>query len=299
MRRGAFDLVYGNNTSSSTKNGLIAAKLARLPFIYHIRAMAGAGDWRRVAFLQLADATIAVSRATAQSYSRFLGKRMPYVVPNGVNILPDSTDRNAARQQLLRKLGMPLDAKVILSVGKVAQRKGTDYAVNTMARVVKEEPSAFLLIAGRLDREPRYTHSIRSRVADLGLEGRVLLLGNRGDVLSLMKGSDVLLHTATEDPHPRAVIEAMSCGLPVVAFGADGVAETVLHGQTGYLAEVGNVEALSTWMLEVVRDAGLRTRMSGHGRLLAAQQFSAEETARKVGDIIEIVVAKRHRSRGW
>ena len=296
LRREGFDLVYANNTSSSSKNALIASKLARVPFIYHIRAMCGRGHWRKVAFLRFADATIAVSAAAARSYSRVLHNRMPYVVHNGVTVPEPNADRDAARLRLMNTIGLPENATVIMSVGNVTPRKGQEQAVRAMARIVEGAPSACLLLLGSLDRDPQYLDRIRGLICELKLEERVFILGFRRDVAQLLKGADILLHTATEDPHPRAVIEGMAAGLPVVAFSADGVAETVLEGQTGHLVPAGDVDALSEAALRLVCDSARRAKFGSNGRRRVVQNFSAGKTAQRVGDIIDLTLKRRGRS---
>jgi glycosyltransferase involved in cell wall biosynthesis len=287
IRQNRIDLVYGNNTGSACKNALIAAKIAGVPFIYHIRAMAGTEGWRKVRLLRFADATIAVSAACARSFSRFLGRRLPYVVHNGVTLRPTSPDRAAARRRLSEVAGIPADATVMVAVGNVDRRKATEYSVRATVRIVREVPSTFLLVIGRLDRDPEYVRRIRCLVRDLELEGHVRILDFRADVLDLLEGCDLLLHTARDDPHPRVVIEAMAAGLPVVAFPIDGVAETVVDGETGYLAPAGNVTALAEAALQLVRDPALRAEFGKRARSRAAEHYSAQATAGKVGDIID------------
>lgn len=298
FRRGGFDLVYGNNTSGASKNALIAAKMSGLPFIYHIRAMAGTRSWRKVGFLRFADAAVAVSEACARSYRDYLRPPLPYVVHNGVPEPTTSFPRDEARAHLERLAGAGARDVVILSVGNVDARKAPHYAVRALARVAPSLPETRLVLVGRLNREPGYTERIRRLVRELGLEDRVTLTGFREDVPRLLAGADLLLHTAVEDPHPRAVIEAMAAGLPVVAFAADGVAETVEEGVTGRLIRPGDVDALAGALHDLARDASRRQTLGERGRQRARDRFSADATARAVGDVIEQTLGRRRRDPG-
>jgi glycosyltransferase involved in cell wall biosynthesis len=103
----------------------------------------------------------------------------------------------------------------------------------------------------------------------------------------LLSAADAFIHTANEDPHPRAVIEAMASALPVVAFAVDGVSETVVHGETGFLVpRMESGEALVGPATKLFRDPHLRREMGERGRERVHRLFSADRTAESVADVI-------------
>ena len=168
-------------------------------------------------------------------------------------------------------------------------RKGIRFGLEAVRRV-PASTDVYWLIAGALDRDPALVETLRSTLAAQGLEDRVRLLGLRDDVPQLMASADVLLHPALGDPHPRAVIEAMAAGLPVVAFAVDGVPETVLDGHTGYLAPPGDVDLLAEKLLELVRDRSKRDAFGLAGKSRVESQFTADQTAetilRTIGEVL-------------
>ena len=123
-------------------------------------------------------------------------------------------------------------------------------------------------------------------IQEMKLGHHVSLLGFRPDALQLLQGADLFLHTAVKDPHPRSVVEAMAMGLPVVAFAVDGVVETVVDNQTGYLVRTEDISGLATAILKLATDSSLRTQFGCNGRHRVEECFSAEGTARQVGNII-------------
>lgn len=294
IRRGHFALVYGNNTSSSSENALIAARLAGVPFVCHIRGMAVRRGWRRLAFLRFADATVAVSTACARAHEKFADAR-PFVVHNGVRSEGAMPDRATARARLAALAAIPIAAPLILHVGHVCPRKGQDHAVRVMARLAEKAPDTHLLMVGALGRDAAFERRVRGAITAHGLEGRAHLLGFQEEIVELLPGADLFLHTATADPHPRAVLEAMMAGLPVVAYGVDGVAETVVDGSTGRLAGVGDIDALAAAVLELLAEPARAAAAGAAGRLRVQSCFSAEATARQVAGIIEQALERR----GW
>ncbi len=290
MVRHRADLVYGNSASGVSKNALVAAKATRRPFIYHLREMAGKAGWRKVRFLRYADAVIAVSEATARSYAPYL-RRPADVIHNGVpfdRMDPVEADCGATVRE---ELGVPPDAVLVIHAGAVYPRKGQTQAVEAFASTASDHPDAHLLLIGRLDRNPAYVLEVEELAARTAVADRIHLTGFRADVARLMAASDVFLHTAVEDPHPRVVIEAMAAGLPVVALPVDGVVETVVAGETGFLAaSIDDTEDAARLLDTVLSDRELRLRLGRRGREKAVDEFSAEDTARKVVAVLDRVL---------
>jgi glycosyltransferase involved in cell wall biosynthesis len=294
IRDERIDLVYGNDTSGASRNALIAAKLRRVPFICHLRAMAREGDWRGRGFLRFADAAIAVSDACARSHARFAPRSGLHVVHNGVDLSRNEPyEDGAARQHLREATDLPPDAFVMVTVGHLGVRKAQQDLVRTMARIAPAAPEARLVVVGRLDRDPGYTAATRALAASLGVADRIRFVGLREDVTRLLAGADLYLHAAIADPHPRAVIEAMGAKLAVVSYGVDGIAETVLDGVTGCLVAPGSIEALADGVVSLIRDPGRRAEMGMKGRERALRVFAAQTTALRVAEIIERTLETR------
>ena len=286
IRRERFDLVYGNTTHSSSRAAMAAAKLSGVRFVCHVREMSWGKSWRELGFLRLTDATIAVSEACSNSITRFVPRNRLHVVHNGVPISELGKQRESAQAYLRAEAGLSPDHVVIMSVGHICPRKGQEYAVAAFAMVIGEAPYLHLIMAGALDRDPSYVNKIECMIQDNGLSGRVSLLGFRRDISMLLRGSDLFVHTAISDPHPRSVIEAMEMELPVAAFAVDGVSETVTDRKTGYLAPMKDVSGLAQAIARLAKDPDLRQSMGKEARRRVESCFSAEAAAEKVAEIV-------------
>lgn len=291
-----FDAVYANATHGSARNAFLAAKLARKPFVCHVRAMGWEKGWTRLGYLRFADAVIAVSEACADSVRRFVPDDRLHVVHNGVPVEAAGDGagepRGAGRGAAVREeLGLPPEAVVALSVAHVCPRKGQLHLVEALERRDGGQPAVHLWLAGATDRDPGYVRRLRERVRRSGLDDRVRLLGFRDDVADLMRAADLFVHAAVEDPHPRAVLEAMASGLPVVAFGVDGVSETVESGVTGRLVDAGDVDGMAAALDSLARRPRRRSEWGAAGRRRVERRFSAERTAGEIDRILSSVVA--------
>ncbi len=287
IRRQRFDLVYGNNVGGSSRNALIAAKLARVPFICHVREMATGRPRLRYAYLNLANAVVPVSQSCSEALGGRVANRKLRVVHNGIDLGEFGLDVATARQCLQKETGIPPDSTVWLNVGHLKPMKGQHYAVEAFAQATRRRKDVHLLLVGSLTRSPEYVGHIKTMIGQLGLVDRVQVLGFRKDTLRLVQAADLCVHSSLDEAHPRAVLEAMAAGLPVVAFAVDGVRETVVDGKTGYLVRQGDVSALAESMSKLTNDRALRMQLGLNGRRRVEQRFSAISTADKVAHIIE------------
>jgi glycosyltransferase involved in cell wall biosynthesis len=139
----------------------------------------------------------------------------------------------------------------ILAVGQIAPFKGTHLLVEAMLQLLAEGFNVQALIVGSLPQWPsdlvEYTARLREQVASAGASDRVRFVGNRENVLQIMKASYVLAAPIIqEETFGNVVLEARSVGLPVVTFARGGLTELVSHRRTGYLCETADLPGLLT-----------------------------------------------------
>lgn len=293
LRREKFDLVYGNNPSGYSRRAILAAWLAHVPFIWHFRGVKWHWGWRKGIFLRLVNRVVAVSESCAQSLDRFYPAEKIHVIYNGVDLPAFDVDRSGGHQYLADQLGLPVDAQFLINVSHVMPRKGQEDAVAVMKRLVQENPNVHLVVAGSLDRDPAYTQLILALIRKENLEKHVHLLGMRDDIPQLLASADIFLHTAKVDAHPRAVIEAMAVGLPVVGFAVDGVAETVEDSVTGCLVPPGDIEKMAVTIQDLLQEPDLIHRMGQAGSQRVRENFTADGTAAKIEQLIGELLAQR------
>lgn len=291
IRTNRIQLVYGNNLSGGCRNALIAARLARVPFIWHVREMGREEKRGRLFFLRLADAAVAVSEACADSL-RHTGSKPFYVVHNGIAGTAVQEARAVSRQYVDASAGTKPDVPIVIGVAHLGPRKGQAYAIRALAGLLDRAIEAQLLLVGSPDFHPWYADSLKRLARELGIEESVVFAGFRDDVPLLLNGSHVLLHTARSDPHPRSVLEAMAAALPVVAFATDGVRETVVSGTTGELVPFGNTPGLISGLQRALSDGALAAAWGRAGKDRVHRHFSATQTALRIASIIDATLCR-------
>lgn len=137
----------------------------------------------------------------------------------------------AARAVLCKELGISLDTKIILCLGSGYKTKGVDISINIFAELTKITGDKIaLVVVGKDD-----PYSYRQQAAQVGIEQQVFFLGPRSPVGALLHAADVLLHPARKELAGNVILEAMLCGVPVVASDHCGYAHYVADQKMGEL----------------------------------------------------------------
>lgn len=206
-------------------------------------------------------------------------------VRNGITLQATAAGRDY-RSALCRELGLPLDAMLCLTVGRMTEQKGYHYLLRAVKDVVAQVPGAYFLWAGSGSLE----YGLREEAAALGLYkandsdhgDRIRFLGRRSDVPALMAASDLFVLPSLFEGLPIAVLEAMSCGLPVVATDVTGTREAVQDGVSGRLVPPCNSPALSAAVTEALLSPRLTARWRREALALMRSYFTDERMAHEI-----------------
>jgi glycosyltransferase involved in cell wall biosynthesis len=189
------------------------------------------------------------------------------VIPYGVDVAAFSPDR--ARGKLWReRLGIPETAPLILSVGRMATKKGFHILMEALPELLASHPQAHVVLAGGGDLLPRFQEEALRFPGRLHLPGPVL----RDTLPDLYRAADLFVLPAVHDARgnvdglPNVILEAMATGLPVVASGISGIPLAVEEGVTGLLVPEKDPATLLGALLRLLVDPGQAKGMGERGR---------------------------------
>lgn len=236
------------------------------------------------ALAAISDRIIAISPAIRDELlNKYrIGRESKYrVVPLGFDLEPFAKIDAAARAAARRDLGLPADAPVIATVGRLTAIKQHRLFLDTIARLVTTHPAAIALIAG--DGELR--GDLIAHATALGIADRIRMLGWRRDLASIYGATDVFLLTSRNEGTPVALIEAMAAGVPGVSTNVGGVKDVIATTAIGRLAGDGDVDGLAAHVAALLSDPAGRRAMGDAARVFALQHFSLD---RLVSDIVKV-----------
>lgn len=255
------------------------------------RAIRGVDRWTA---RRCCDRLIAVSEYVRQSTLRHLG-----LPPGTVELLYNPFDadefgapRGRARGEVLRELGLPADALMLLNVARVSPQKGQLYAVRALAAVREKFPQARLVLAGALTDE-EWVARLEGEVRALGLEGFVHVLGPRRDVPDLLRACDLFVFPSLHEGLGIALIEAMAAGCACVATETGPLPEVVRHGVDGWLTAPGDADGLAGAVCALLADPARRGALGRAAQKSAQARFEPQAAADKLAAIYHSVVRAR------
>lgn len=163
----------------------------------------------------------------------------------------------------------------ILSVGRLEWKKGYEHALAAVRRLLDQGVACEYRIVGDGD----FLGAVAFARHQFGLYDQVVFLGSasRADVREEMQRADVLLHAAVSEGFCNAVLEAQAMKLPVVCTDADGLAENVENGVTGFVVARRDPEALAQALFDLAGDPDRRRRMGEAGRARVVARFRPED----------------------
>jgi mannosyltransferase len=221
------------------------------------------------------DAIVAPSARSA-SYL----ERDALVIPHGIDCaqFEPVADRAALRQSL----DLPADGPLVGCFGRIRPQKGNDLFVRAMIRVLSELPNGQALMMGRATEENRaFLEGLKTEVAAAGLSGRILFRDEvpLAQLAVHFQALDLYVAPQRWEGFGLTPLEAMACGAPVVATRVGAFEDLIADGATGYLVEVGDVDAIASHVRGLITNAGQRATFGSAARRHVVAQFSIEREA--------------------
>jgi len=222
-----------------------------------------------VAFcIDQSDAVTAVSASLRDDTRREMRVRSDIVVIP--NFLDCSFHRRAVDPQLRARF-CRADEKLVIHISNLRPVKQVDAVVRVFAQI-RERVSARLLIVGE---GPELSRA-EQLIEQLGVSAHVELVGEAQDVVSLLSISDLFLLPSLQESFGLSALEAMACGVPVVASNVGGLPEVVTDGVTGFLHPPDDVRGMAASAIAILSDPAAHGRMAADAARLAQERFNAD-----------------------
>ena len=295
------DIVH-THSSKAGFLGRLAARRERTPAVIHTVHGWSFHDYMpkrdRVTFTAVerlaarwTDRIVAVSELDRnKGLAAGIGSFEQYSVIHELNDLDPFLSTHEAPAASRARLGLPADAPVIGTVGRLSDQKDPTTFVHSAAAVAAEIPEARFVMVGH----GPLRRDVERVVGELGLRDRFLLTGVRADIPAILRSFDVFLLTSLWEGMPLVIPQAMACRVPVVASTADGNRELIRDDHNGLLAPPSSPDQFARGVVRLLREKDLRDRLVHQGTR-TAKDFTLAHTIPQLENVYLDCLQRRNR----
>jgi glycosyltransferase involved in cell wall biosynthesis len=285
IRREGITVLHTTDRPRDAAFTTLLSKMTGASVVLHLHLkwtadIGGAAKWA----VDHARAVIGISKFTCQSMvDGGIPRDRIFLAYNATDsewFKPGAAPRGAMRKQI----GVGEDVPLVGIVGRFTPWKGHLDLVNAFAQVRTAIPAARLVIVGRATDDDAatpggYVASIRRRINELQLSHAVSWVDWVGDVRGVMTDLDIMAMPSVEEPFGLVATECMCMERPVVGYVSGSLPELITDGVEGRLVKPGDAAALSSALVSLLRDPGIRAAMGSAGRRRVIRDFSPRRQA--------------------
>jgi L-malate glycosyltransferase len=208
--------------------------------------------------------------------SRFLREKTVtnYNIDKEIEVIPNFIDPTLYHRRssgCVKKRFAPRDEKVLIHVSNFRPVKRVQDVIRIFHLVQERVPSVLLLVGDGPDRS-----SCEQLCRELGIADRVKFLGKQGELIDLLSCSDLFLKPSQSESFGLSALEAMACEVPVVSSSVGGLPELIEHSKTGYIAEIGDVERMAKYAVDLLSNPAKHAAFAGASRKRAEEMFNED-----------------------
>ena len=279
INKNNIDLVYTN--TSTVISPTFAACFLKIPSIFHVHEIPF-GSKIYVRFLinifnRFSAKIIAVSASTREFWiTKGVDKDKIIVVHNGF-------DYNFS---LIKKL---CDKKIVFTcISRIIPYKGHIFLIELFREILKKRNDIELHVVGdTLPYYNKYFKKLKSTVSNYNLEQKIIFLGFRNDVRTLLKKSNYLIHTPiTPDPLPTVIFEAIETNTPVIFTNNGGAKEILDDCKNGLKIDSTNIEKSAQLILDYIKDINLQSNNTKDSIKFITKKFNKKIFSKKLKSLI-------------
>ncbi len=205
--------------------------------------------------------------------SRFLKEKTltNYYIEKNIEVIPNFIDTELYKpssEKTFRKHIAPNGEKVLVHTSNFRVVKRVTDTIRILEQVIKEVPTKLVLVGDGPDRS-----ECERLCRQLNLCDHVKFLGKQDALVEILNAADIFLIPSQSESFGLAALEAMACGIPVVSSSVGGLPELIRHNETGYIAEIGDVERMAKYIVDLLTNERKYELFSQNSRDRAVNVF--------------------------
>lgn len=200
-----------------------------------------------------------------------------------IALIPPALEPDFLNKGTPSKLLEQLPGKILLTVTRLAateKLKGVDTVIHAMPTILRDVPDVYYYVVGDGDDRAR----LETLVAELGIQSCVRFVGKKKDdeLKTYYQESDVFVMPSRKEGFGIVFLEAMAFGKPVIGGNYGGTPDIIVDGETGFLVEYGDVDALADRLIRLLQDEKLRKRMGEAARRHVEENYTFEHFRKRL-----------------
>ncbi|MFC1570491.1 glycosyltransferase family 4 protein [Candidatus Omnitrophota bacterium] len=280
------DLIHSNG-SRATIYGGIAAKLTKVPLVWHVRIADSDGLLDNL-LARLVAKIVVISKAVGRRFDWLKNKEEKVgVIYNGIDL--DRFNPAINGDKIRAELHLSSGGLLVGTVGRMDWYKAQQYFLQAAKEVTETITDAHFIVVGDGEHRKRLEDLTRQ----LDLDRNVTFLGNREDVPQILASLDLFVLSSVSEGFGRSAAEAMACGKAVVATKVGGLQEVVDDGISGFLVPPKDPAALSKAIIALLKDKEKSQRMGMAGRKRAEELFDIKKNVKETEELYERIIPRK------
>ncbi len=219
-----------------------------------------------------------IERSTGvTAVSRFLREKTTtnYGIDKDITVIPNFVDtekyKRYPNEEVRSRFATP-DEKLLVHVSNFRVVKRVPDVIRIFAEVRKKVPSRLVLVGDGPDRS-----ASEILVRELDLQDSVRFVGKQLELVPILSGADLMLMPSQSESFGLSALEAMACEVPVVSSSVGGLPELQVHGETGYIAEIGDVDRMARYAIELLTNETKHAMFRAACRARAVNYFDVRK----------------------
>lgn len=209
--------------------------------------------------------------------SRFLKEKTMtnYGINKEIEVIPNFVDTDLFKRidsASIRNSIAPNGEKILIHTSNFRAVKRVMDVIKIFHAVLKKVPSKLILVGDGPDRS-----SCENLSRELQVNDHVKFLGKQAELVELLSAADLFLMPSQSESFGLSALEAMACEVPVISSSVGGLPELVVHGETGYIAEIGDIDRMAKYAVELLSNDTRRDIFAKAGRRRAIENFAIEK----------------------
>jgi len=294
------DLIHAQELLSPSSTAVLARWLTGIPVVAKVLRGGRLGDmekigsgkfgWFRVPFVcNNIDGFAIISREIDAELS---GAGVPasnrFPLTNGVDTERFSPLPVSARLEMRQSLGLPPDGLLVMYAGRFEPEKRVDQVIRLWPETREKYPNARLLLLGSGKQED----ALRQMAGDA-----IDFIGQVDDVVPYLQAADLFLLPSSTEGLSNSMLEALSCGLPVIATTVGGAEDVLVHNHSGWLIPPDAPEQMREALFALLGDDALRERLGKNARQKMVDEYALPVIVKKVRAMYDEILARRSRNK--